>query len=105
MDLVESIYRETQKYPAEERYGLTSQMSRCAVSIPSNIAEGQGRRASDLEFARFLGISLGSLCELETQVEVSRRMGFVSDEQSSKLHADMAEIGRMLNGLIRSQRG
>jgi four helix bundle protein len=103
MDLVEQIYRCTLSYPVEERYGLTSQMRRAAVSVPSNIAEGQGRRSTDIEFVRFLGIALGSLCELETQLEVSRRLKLVTSEQSASLQTSIEEVGRMLNGLIRSK--
>ncbi len=103
MDLVEKIYRNTQSYPAHERYGMSAQMRRSAVSIPSNISEGQGRRSSDSEFVRFLSISLGSVCELETQIEVSRRLGYVNADVSAALQSELAEVGRMLNGLIRSK--
>jgi four helix bundle protein len=103
MDLAEQIYRETTSLPREERYGLTSQLRRAATSIPSNIAEGQGRRSSDDEFVRFLQIALGSLCELETQVDLSRRLRLLSPEQVSRLHLQTDEVGRLLNGLIRSK--
>lgn len=104
MDLAEQIYRLTTKYPREERYGLSSQLRRAAVSIPSNIAEGQGRRSSDEEFVRFLQIAIGSLCELETQIALSRRLAFIGQEQSDQLHTSTEEVGRLLNGLIRSKR-
>ncbi|QBO58348.1 four helix bundle protein [Chryseobacterium salivictor] len=78
LDLVELIYRITQSFPAEEKFGLTSQLRRCAVSLPSNIAEGAGRKGTK-EFIHFLYIALGSLNEAETQMEISRRLGFIAD--------------------------
>ena len=104
MTLAEAIYRETAGFPAEERYGLTSQMRRAAVSIPSNIAEGQGRRSSDEEFARFLRIALGSNCELDTQVELSRRLGFLSQPAAEQLRPLVEEVGRVVSGLLRSKK-
>lgn len=74
LDLVEYIYRLTKAFPADERFGLTSQLRRSAVSLPSNIAEGAGRRGKK-EFIQFLYIGLGSLNEMETQIEISRRSG------------------------------
>jgi four helix bundle protein len=103
MDLAERIYRETADFPLEERYGLTAQMRRAATSIPSNIAEGQGRRSTDEEFARFLKIALGSLCELETQLELSLRLKRISAEQLSDVRPPAEEVGRLINGLIRSK--
>jgi four helix bundle protein len=103
MDLAEQVYRETAEYPTYERFGLTSQMRRAAVSIPSNIAEGQGRRSTDEEFVRFLRISLGSLCELETQLELSIRMNFMNLDRATHLRPTIDEVGRLLNGLIRSK--
>lgn len=81
MDLVEDIYRITRDFPDEERFGLVQQMRRCAVSIPSNIAEGAGR-SSSREFLRFLSIAIGSLAELETQVEIAKRIGYLSEVDS-----------------------
>jgi four helix bundle protein len=104
MDLAETIYIQTSSYPPAERYGLTSQMRRAAASIPSNIAEGQGRRSTDEEFVRFLLIALGSLCELETQLELSRRLKLISSERVTDLRPALEEVGRLLNGLIRSKR-
>src|SRR5262245_33204110 len=104
MDLAEKVYVQTASYPKEERYGLTSQMRRAAASIPSNIAEGQGRRSSDDEFIRFLQISLGSLCELETQLELSLRLKLISNDRVIELRPALDEVGRLLNGLIRSKR-
>ena len=104
IDLAEKIYVQTSSYPKEERYGLTSQMRRAAVSIPSNIAEGQGRRSTDEEFVRFLLIALGSLCELETHLEISVRLKLISNERVTQLRPDVDEVGRLINGLIRSKR-
>jgi four helix bundle protein len=103
MDLAEQVYRQTAEYPLEERYGLTSQIRRAATSIPSNIAEGQGRRSSDDEFVRFLKIAMGSLCELETQLELSLRLSLVTATQLSTLRQSTNEVGRLINGLIRSK--
>src|SRR5687768_4659595 len=100
MDLAEAVYTQTAELPLEERYGLTSQMRRAAVSIPSNIAEGQGRRSSDEEFVRFLQIALGSLCELETQIELAVRLKLFTDGQVASLRPATDEVGRVVNGLI-----
>ena len=75
MELTTVIYRLTQSFPREEMFGLTSQLRRSAISIPSNIAEGQGR-LNTREFLQFLGIARGSNCELQTQLEIARRLGF-----------------------------
>ena len=104
MDLAESVYLQTGEFPLEERYGLTSQLRRAAVSIPSNIAERQGRRSSDDEFVRFLQIALGSLCELETQLELALRLELLTQKQSEALRPAADEVGRIINGLIRSKR-
>ncbi len=103
MDLAEQIYRHTARYPRREQYGLCSQLRRAAVSIPSNIAEGQGRRSSDEEFVRFLRIAHGSLCELDTQLELSNRLGFLAPDDDAKLRAATNEVGRLLGGLIKSK--
>lgn len=101
MDLAESVYTATRAYPKEELYGLTSQSRRSAVSIPSNIAEGQGRGGSR-DFARFLVISRGSLCELETQLRLGARLGYMDDAAIDLLLKQSATVGRLLNGLLRS---
>jgi four helix bundle protein len=101
MLLAESVYTMTQKMPREELYGLTSQMRRAAVSIPSNIAEGEGRRTHG-QFLHLLGVSYGSLRELETQVVLAYRLRFISDEQSTMLTEQCGEVGRLLNGLMKS---
>lgn len=96
--LVVEVYKSTKKFPQEELYGLTSQMRRSSVSIPSNIAEGSGR-SSDKDFHRFLEISIGSSFELETQLIIAHELGFISNgnfiETSSKVH----EIQKMISGL------
>lgn len=98
--LVIDIYRLTADFPQEERYGLTNQMRRCAVSIPSNIAEGHAR--SNKDFLRFLDIAYGSLNELETQLEIACDLRFLSEETIKAPLLEIQEIGRMLNGLKRS---
>jgi four helix bundle protein len=98
MELAEAVYKATAAFPADERYGLVAQMRRAAVSVPSNIAEGRGR-GSDAELLRFAAIAYGSLMELETQLELACRLGFVAGEQAAALSTKTAEIGRMLNGL------
>ncbi len=99
MDLVEEVYRLSSQFPKDELYGLTAQMRRAAVSIPSNIAEGQGR-GGDTEFHRFLRIAYGSLRELETQILLSQRLGYTGPEETKAILENAAETGRMLNGLI-----
>ena len=103
MDLVVHLYTATATFPPEERFGLVAQMRRAAVSVPSNIAEGQGRRTSDDEFVRFLKIARGSLAELETQVELSIRLNFLETPQASALQSSADEVGRLLSGLMKSK--
>jgi len=95
VDLVVCIYRYTREFPKEEVYGLTSQMRRAAVSIPSNIAEGSRRRGNDLR--HFLVIAYGSASELETQLEVSRRLEYGDASQRKTAEQLLNEILRMLN--------
>ncbi|RRS29947.1 MAG: hypothetical protein P794_08980 [Epsilonproteobacteria bacterium (ex Lamellibrachia satsuma)] len=97
MDFVENIYKLSANFPKEEMYGLTSQIRRAAVSIPSNIAEGASRQ-SRKEFVQFLYISLGSLSEVETQLMLSERLHFTENIQSVLNNA--VTIKKMLNGLI-----
>ena len=104
MELAEAVYRHSAEFPLEERYGLTAQIRKSAVSIPSNIAEGQGRRSTDEEFARFLQIALGSLCELETQIELACRLQFLAQSRADALRPLLEETGRVINGLLRSKR-
>ncbi len=101
MDLVEMVYTATKLFPKEELYGLTSQIRRAAVSIPSNIAEGQGRKSSG-DFARFLAIAYGSLREVETQILIAERLGYMGKQESQNLIALASEVGRLLNGLSNS---
>ena len=82
MDLVEEIYRVSKEFPGHEKYGLTNQIRRAAVSIPSNIAEGSGRK-SDKELLQYLNFALGSLAETETQIMIAMRLGYTSDITSS----------------------
>ena len=98
IDFVERIYNITKLFPKEEIYGLTSQIRRCAVSISSNIAEGSSRR-SDKEFIRFVNISYGSLSELETQLYIANRLQFIDSNQYIEFELQIAELGKMLNGL------
>ena len=101
MDLVTEIYGLTEKFPSSERYGLTNQMQRVAVAIPSNIAEGQ-KRGHTKEFLQFLYISYGSGAELETQVEICKRLHKLQDLDYAKGESLLAEVMKMLNVLIRS---
>jgi four helix bundle protein len=98
MDLVIAVYALSDSLPREERYGLTSQMRCAAASVPSNIAEGHGR-ASRGEFLNHLGIAYGSLMELETQLILAQRLGYVGPTQIEVTLASAAEVGRLINGL------
>ena len=98
--LTKSIYRITQNFPSEERYGLISQMRRAAVSIPSNIAEGQARRTTG-EFLQFLSHAEGSLAELDTQVFLSLELRFLPEAEGHPLFDLITELRKMLNGLRR----
>ena len=95
------VYRLTRTFPKEEQYNLTSQLRRAAVSIPSNIAEGYGRKTIS-DYVRALYIAYGSNCELETQVMLSKDLGYASGEIMTKLQEDIREVERMLKALIRS---
>ena len=101
MDLVTATYRATAGFPKDELFGLTSQLRRAAVSIPSNIAEGQGR-LSEKEFRYFLGQARGSLMEVETQLQIAENLGYLEKEKTSLLLQSCAEVGRILNGLLAS---
>ena len=98
MDLVDQIYRATKRFPKEEIYGLTSQLRRAAVSVPSNIAEGQGRNSTQ-QFLHHLSIAYGSLMEAETQLLIAQRQQYLDQTQAEALIEQTSEIGRMLNGL------
>jgi four helix bundle protein len=101
MDLVTLVYDTSKAFPVDERFGLTSQIRRAAVSIPSNIAEGQGRM-STAEFIHHLSYSRGSTMELQTQAEIATRLQFIDRSKSERILTACDEIGRMLNGLISS---
>lgn len=98
IELVVDIYKSTNTFPKEELYGLTSQIKRSAISVPSNIAEGSGR-GSDKDFNRFLDIALGSSFELETQITIAKRLNFISDKDFSEIINSLDEEQRMITGL------
>jgi four helix bundle protein len=99
MALARMVYALTEGFPRREAFGLTSQIRRAAVSIPSNIAEGRGR-TTDKSFALFLTQARGSLYELETQIELAGDLGFASRDQAAAVVAEAAEISRMIHGLL-----
>ena len=101
MRLVTDIYGATRAFPREELYGLTNQLRRAAVSVPSNIAEGQAR-FSRREFHHFLSLARGSLVEMETQLQIAENLGYLRAAETGPLLAEAAELGRVLNGLIAS---
>ncbi len=96
-----AVYRETADFPAEEKYGITAQLRKSCVSIPSNIAEGEGRKSSG-EFRHFIFIALGSLKEAETQILICRELNYLKPDKATGLMAMAAEVGRLLNGLAKS---
>lgn len=102
-ELVLAVYRSTAKFPREEMFGLTSQLRRAAISVASNIAEGKGR-FSDRELSQFLAVARGSIFEIETQVAIAIDLEFLGEPQGQELLKRCAEVGRLLNGLIRSVR-
>ena len=101
MDLLVSVYAVTESFPKSEQFGLTAQIKRAAVSIPSNIAEGSSRRSTQ-EFLRYINISTGSLAEMETQISAAKRLGFVTAEQEKIILTQCNEISRILQGLYDS---
>ena len=101
MDLVVEIYRVTQLFPREELYGLTNQLRRAAVSVPSNIAEGQGRGVGQA-FAQYLRIANGSLQEVETQMMIAQRLNYLDESKACRILDLSAETGRVIAGLLRS---
>lgn len=101
MELSKEIYRVTRSFPNDERFGLTSQLRRASVSIPSNIAEGQGRLTTG-EFKQFLGTARGSVFEVETQIQLASELDYLSAQDTQSLLERTSEVSRMLNGLIRS---
>jgi len=101
IELVKSIYQLTNKFPTSETYGLTSQLRRSAISIPSNIAEGQGRNSSK-EFKQFLAFGVGSLAELETQLIISKEINCLAEEGLIPLLNDLDVIRKMIKALSSS---
>lgn len=101
IELVVRIYEISKTFTREEIYRLTSQMRRAAVSIPANIAEGQGRRVAG-EYLHFLGIARGSLLELDTHLEIAKSPGFLEESCHYDLRMRLQEVGRLINGLMRS---
>jgi four helix bundle protein len=96
-----AIYKITKDFPKEERYGLTAQIRRAAVSVPSNIAEGYGRKTTP-EYIQSLYIAYGSHCELETQIMVSKDLGYIKSDDFQELQREIGEVERMLKALIKS---
>jgi len=101
MALVTEVYRITDNFPRREMYGLTRQVRDAASSVPSNIAEGKGRETKK-DYVQFLYRARGSLYETDTQLEIGRNLQFMTDEEFFRIHEQVAEAGRVLNGLIRS---
>jgi len=101
MTLVTNIYKVSKTFPNDETYGLISQMRRCAVSIPSNMAEGYGRKSTN-EYIHFLRIAMGSLFELQTQIEISLNLKYLNKREFDKLYDSTREIERMLSSLIKN---
>jgi four helix bundle protein len=100
-DLCLKVYKITKSFPKEEVYGLTSQIRRSAVSVPSNIAEGYGRKTTP-DYLKSLYIAYGSMCELETQFLMSNDLGYIKDGEIKELKEEMREVERMLKALIKS---
>jgi len=98
MELVVQVYRLTQGFPRHEMYGLTNQMRRAAVSIPSNIAEGHTRESSK-EYLHHLSVAQGSLAELETQIEIAARLAYLTSDQAAQALIEVASLGKQLHAL------
>ena len=103
MSMVERCYGATKNFPREEQFGLTGQLRRAAVSVPSNVAEGSSRLTTRA-FINHLGIARGSLSEVETCVEVALRLGYLTPSDAKALNEISASVGRLLNGLLRALR-
>ncbi|MFH0872125.1 MAG: four helix bundle protein [bacterium] len=101
VDVVESVYRLTQGFPKQEAYGLTSQIRRAAISIPSNIAEGHTREHNK-EFLHHLSVAQASLAELETQLEIAKRLEYITSEELSQVLQQLSSVGRQLYALRNS---
>ena len=100
MDIATSVYKLTESFPESERFGLSSQIRRCAVSVPSNIAESSSR-VSEKDKNRFMQIALGSLFELETQLLISTSLGFVDSQASDTILTDIIEEQKMISGFMK----
>jgi four helix bundle protein len=100
MALITEVYKVTKNFPHDEMYGLVVQMRRCSVSIPSNIAEGYGRNSTP-DYIRFLKMALGSLYELQTQLDISQNLKYLQDDTFGQLFESSREVERMLSSLIR----
>jgi four helix bundle protein len=100
MNLVTDIYQSSKSFPNDENYGLTSQLRRSAISIPSNISEGYGRNSLN-DYIRFLNISVGSLYEVQTQIEIAFNLKYINKEQFESFYDYTREIERMMSSLIR----
>ena len=101
MQLTVAVYKLTRDFPREELYGLTSQIRRSAVSLPSNIAEGHGR-LNTAEFRQFLGVARGSNCELQTQLEIARALGYGNPKQIEQAESLSNEVGKMIYSILAS---
>jgi four helix bundle protein len=101
MDFAESVYQLTSDFPTEEKFSLTVQLRRCATSVPSNIAEGEGR-FSKADFKRFLSIAHGSLREAETQILLASRLKYVSNDRAELILSQASEVGKLIQGLAKS---
>ena len=100
LELVTSVCKHTERFPKEEKFGLTSQIRRAAISIPANVAEGAARR-SPKEFVHFLSNSQGSASELETELIIAHRLGYLDETTFAQLIASLDHIGRLITGLAR----
>lgn len=100
MDLVLDVYQVIEKFPRQEKYGLVDQIRRAVISIPSNIAEGAARQTKK-EFSNYLHIAQGSLSELDTQLELAARLGYIDNRDQTRLDEKMQRIDKLITGLIR----
>lgn len=103
VDLVVDLYKATDRFPKEERFGLTSQIRRAAISVPSNLAEGAGRH-SRKEFGYFISNAQGSASELDTELIIAHRLGYLSESAFAELMSKLQRIGRLITGLSRQVR-
>ncbi|MDP3723310.1 MAG: four helix bundle protein [Candidatus Omnitrophota bacterium] len=104
IDFIEKIYRVTEQFPSEERFGLVTQMRRAAISVASNLAEGAARQTVK-EHLQFYYVARGSISELNTQTEIAHRLQFIDTEQRTAILGELDDISRLLNGLMNSKRG